>query len=116
MSAVSSVVSALEPRFVGEEMIAMIRIPRVCLILVVTALLVLMVAPIAGARTVSSPSAHPSESGWIGAALHWVEGLVGIHHPAASGHRGTKPVTTKAEEDAIIGTCIDPMGRPKPCY
>jgi hypothetical protein len=96
-------------------MIAMIRIPRVCLVLVVTALLVLMMAPVAGARTVSSPSAHTSESGWVGAALQWVGELVGIHHPAPSGHRGTKQVTTKLEE-VITGTCIDPMGRPRPCY
>lgn len=93
----------------------MIRIPRVYLVLVVTALLVLMMAPVAGARTVSSPSAHPSESGWIGAALHWVEDLVGIRHPAPQGHRGTKPATAKTEE-VINGSCIDPVGRPRPCY
>jgi hypothetical protein len=98
-------------------MIAMSRIPRVCLVFVVIVLLALLVVPMAGARTVSSPSIHPSDGGWVGAALRWVEGLAGLDRPAAqSNHRGAKkPVTAKSSE-AVTGTCIDPMGRPRPCF
>jgi hypothetical protein len=100
-------------------MIAMTRIPRVCLVFVVIVLLALLVAPMAGARTVSSPSIHPSDGGWAGAALRWVEDLTGLHRPGHPGHRGTKPaVTTKdtSSTDGVTGTCIDPMGRPRPCF
>jgi hypothetical protein len=109
----------LEPRFVGEEMIAMIRVPRVRLVFVVIVLLASLVVPVAGARTVSSPSIHPAGGGWAGAALRWVEDLTGFHRPAPPGHHGAKPaVTTKDESStsAITGNCIDPMGRPRPCF
>jgi hypothetical protein len=100
-------------------MIAMIRVPRVCLVFVVIVLLALLVAPVAGARTVSSPSIHPADGGWVGAALRWVEDLTGLHRPAHPGHRGTKPAVPTKEEsgaNAINGNCIDPMGRPRPCF
>jgi hypothetical protein len=90
----------------------MIRIPRVCLVLVVTALFVLMMAPIAGARTVSSPSAHTSESGWIGAALHWVEDLAGLR---SHGHRGPSVHRKDGTMQTNGGPCIDPFGRPTQC-
>lgn len=96
----------------------MIRVPRVCLVFVVIALLALLMAPVAGARTVSSPSVHPAaDGGWVGAALRWVEDLAGLHRQAP-GHRGTKPVSTKetSTTDGVTGTCIDPMGRPRPCF
>ncbi|MFL6259461.1 MAG: hypothetical protein ACJ76Y_07100 [Thermoanaerobaculia bacterium] len=94
----------------------MIRTPRVCLVFVVIVLLALLVVPMAGARTVSSSSIHSADGGWVGAALRWVESLTGLDRPAHSNHRGTKrPVTTKTE-DSITGTCIDPMGRPRPCF
>lgn len=97
----------------------MIRVPRVCLVFVVIVLLALLVVPMAGARTVSSPSIHPSDGGWVGTALRWVEDLTGLHRPAQQGHRGTKPgVSTKdtSSTNSITGTCIDPMGRPRPCF
>jgi hypothetical protein len=97
-------------------MIAMIRVPRVRLVFVVVALFALLMAPMAGARTVSSPSVHSTGGGWAGTALRWVEDLTGLSRPAHPGHRGTKaPATSKADE-AINGTCIDPMGRPHPCF
>ena len=106
----------LEPRFDGEEMIAMIRIPRVCLVFVVTALLALLVVPMAGARAVSSPSVHAADGGWVGAALRWVEDLAGLRRPGHPDHRGTKPPVNAKSEEAVTGTCIDPMGRPRPCF
>ena len=96
----------------------MIRIPRVCRVFGVIALLALLVVPMASARTVSSSSVHSADGGWIGAAVRWVGNLTGLSGPAAhSSHRGItkKPVNAKAE-DSITGTCIDPMGRPRPCF
>ncbi len=91
----------------------MTRIPRVCLVLVVTALLALLTAPIAGARTLSTPPAH--ETGWLGTALHWVESLIGQR---PHGHRGPsihpKDDTTNSSYQPAGGTCVDPTGRPKP--
>jgi hypothetical protein len=90
----------------------MTRVPRVCLVLVVTALLTLLTAPVAGARAVSAPPAH--ETGWLGAALHWVEDLIGLR---SHGHRG--PSVHQKEDAAAMqpssGSCIDPFGRPRPC-
>ena len=90
-----------------------------CRILVVASLLVLTAVPMASARTVESPSVSRAQAGdWFGATLRWVEDLVGLRRP---GHRPEQsgpqtPPNTKAENSAAIGgTCIDPMGRPKPC-
>ncbi|HEY2292267.1 MAG TPA: hypothetical protein VGM86_16330 [Thermoanaerobaculia bacterium] len=88
----------------------MIRIPRVCLVLVVTALLALLTAPVVGARTVSAPPAH--ETGWLGAALHWVQNLVGQR---SHGHRGPSVQRKDGTYQPAGGTCIDPVGgRPLP--
>ena len=86
----------------------MIRVPRVCLVFVVTALLALLMAPVAGARVVSAPPAH--ETDWLGAALHWVEDLIGQR---SHGHR-RPPVHQKDGSGGISQpagrTCIDPTG------
>src|SRR5262245_56385660 len=97
-------------------MIAMFRVPRVCLVFVVTALFALSMAPVAGARTVSSPPAQPSERGWLGAALHWVEDLVGRR---SHGHRGHGPAVQQKDGSGGTsyptgGSCVDPVGRPNP--
>jgi len=98
-------------------MIAMTRIPRVCLVFVVTALLALLMAPVAGARTVSSPPAHLSASGWLGAALHWVEDLAGVRPHSHRGHGSS--VQQKDGSGGISypngGNCIDPQGHPRLC-
>jgi len=90
----------------------MTRMPRVRPILVVAALLVLIVVPMAGARTVDSPSVHPAGDSWIGAALYWVESLIGPRHPD---HSGSKVPHTKA--DTVTqpqgSGCIDPTGHPR---
>lgn len=96
------------------------RIPRVRLVLVVAALLALLVVPMAGAWTLSSPSGHSADGSWIGAALRWVEDAVGLR-PVHHGHSGTgKPVNTKDDEPAAAhpnsGGCIDPIGRTRPCF
>lgn len=89
----------------------MIRVPRVCLVLVVIALLALLVVPVAGARTLSSPPAHNSESGWLSAAFHWMEDLVGLR---SHGHR---PPSVHRKDIILYpngGSCINPDGRPNP--
>jgi hypothetical protein len=90
----------------------MSRVPRFCLVFAVTALLALLMAPVAGARTVSSPPAQLSERGWLGAALHWAEDLVGLR---SHGHRGPS-VHRKdgSTSQPTGGSCIDPTGRPSP--
>lgn len=88
-------------------------------ILVFTALLALIVVPMAGARTAGAPSVHPADDGWIGTALRWVEDLAGLRSPAGP-HHGRfghqTPPNTKTESAATSGPCIDPMGHPRPCY
>jgi len=92
-------------------MIAMFRIPRTRSILVLAVLLALLVAPIAGARTLSSQPAHPADGGWSGVVQHWVGALLGLSHPNHHRRSGTKVPNTK---EAAGGSCINPDGRPNP--
>ena len=94
----------------------MIRIPRVRLSLVLAALVILLVVPMAGARTLGAPSIHSAGGGWLGAALAWVQGLAGVHQAA---HRHGHPGSLPNQKDGTImqpsgGGCIGPDGRPKP--
>jgi hypothetical protein len=110
----------LEPRFAGEEMIAMSRIPRVRLILVVTALLALLIVPMAGARTAGSASVRPADSDWIGGVLSWVQTLVGLRQTDHHSRSGPQSPLNQKETSTINttqgGGCISPDGRPRPCY
>lgn len=86
----------------------MTRIPRVCLVLVVAALLALLTAPVAGARTVSAPPAH--QTGWLGATLHWMEDLIGLR---SHGHHGPSihlKDSSGGTAQPAGRTCIDPTG------
>lgn len=100
----------LGPRFDGEEMNAMTRVPRTRSIFVAAVLLALLVAPIAGARTLSSQPAHPADGGWSGAIQHWVGALLGLSHPNHHRHPGTQVPNTKDTLQPSGGTCIDPTG------
>jgi hypothetical protein len=96
-------------------MIAMIRMPRVRLSLVLAALVILLVVPMVGARTLNPPSIYSAAGGWLGAALTWVEGFAGLTHRGHTGsqmplHRKDDPTTNKPAG----GGCIGPDGRPKP--
>jgi hypothetical protein len=96
-------------------MIAMIHIPRVRLSLVLAALAILLVVPMAGARSLGGPSMPSADAGWIGAALSWVSGLNlrANHH----GHSGKPARNTKDDTSTqrpAGGGCIGPDGRPKP--
>lgn len=100
----------------------MVRIPRVRLVLAVVTLLVLIAVPMAGARTLSAPSVHSADGGWLSAALRWAEDLVGFN-PAAlhHGHMGSQiPPNQKDDPEGYQpqgGSCVDPMGHPRPiCF
>jgi hypothetical protein len=100
----------------------MIRIPRVRLVLVVAALLVLIAVPTAGARTLlSTSSVHSAEGGWLGAALRWAGDLVGFNSSARPhGHTGSQVPPNQKDGQVLLqplgGPCIDPMGHPRPCF
>jgi hypothetical protein len=99
-------------------MMAMIRIPRVRLVLVLAALLALLVVPMVGARTLGSPALHSADGGWLGVALHWIAGIAGFdssirHH----GHSGPVPPNQKEDPQAMTpqgGGCVGPDGHIKP--
>jgi hypothetical protein len=93
-------------------MIAMIRISRVRLSLVIAALAILLVVPMAGARTLSSPSLHSADGGWLGAALRWAEGFAGFQAPVHHRHPGSQVPPNPKE--AAGGGCLVPDGHPKP--
>jgi hypothetical protein len=92
----------------------MTRNHRLPLILAMTVVLVLASVPLANARPLvfSQAIEERTVDGWFGAALRWLEGLVGrqgstskrASHPAESG---------QMEDDSVSGgSCIDPAGRP----
>ncbi len=95
----------------------MSRMPRMRLVLVAAALLALLVVPMAGARTVGSPSIHPAAGGWLGATLRWVEDLTGLRHPGhpnGQSGRQTPPNQKETVNTTQGGGCVDPFGRPRP--
>ena len=78
----------------------MTHIPRVRLILVLAALLALLVVPMAGARTLGSPSLHSADGGWLGAALRWARTMWTScrpprAHPEARFRRSRKTTTRR---------------------
>ena len=98
----------------------MSRMPRVRLVLVVTALLALLIVPMAGARTVGSASVRPAASDWVGGVLSWVQTLVGLRQAGHHGRSGPQsPLNQKETSTTNVvqgGGCISPDGRPRPCY
>jgi hypothetical protein len=98
-------------------MIAMSRMPRVRLVLVVAALFALLVVPMASARPLSSLSIHPVDGDWIGGVLSWAQQLVGLRQAGHHGHSGTRPPLNQKEETttnaAQGGGCVTPDGRPR---
>ena len=96
----------------------MARMPRMRLVLVVTALLALLIVPMASARPVSSPSLH-SVDGWFGTALRWVEDLAGLRHAGHHGRSGNQASLNQKDgtpppNSPQGGGCITPDGRPRP--
>jgi hypothetical protein len=95
---------------------------RTAIVAVVALTLVLLSVPAAHARPIerSGPSIEAG-SGWIDAALSWLSSLLPGSQPASS----DRPSSNVTAADGIpigglyrpmVGSCIDPEGRPKPCF
>jgi hypothetical protein len=99
----------------------MSRIPRICLVVALSFVL-LAAVPAAHARTLAKPASSNSVIGnWLDAALSWVGSFVtGTAHgqtvPGAkttsTGTSGSGSTTTMRP---MTGTCIDPGGVPYKC-
>ena len=90
--------------------------PRSLAVGVLSAALLIAAAPAAQARSfdrhlVSQPAS------WFDAALSWLsEQLVGAPHaPAARAPRTKSIPVSRPPAQPMTGSCIDPMGQPKPC-
>ena len=96
----------------------MTRIPRLRRLFTLAAVLALTVTPLASARPLESPTVHEADGGFVGAALRWVEDLVGFRRPApADRGQQPRPVAIPRKEGSSStngGSCIDPVGRPRP--
>jgi len=94
----------------------MTRIPRLQLILCILAIVVLVSAPLASAGPrETSWAAHRTDDGWFGAALSWLEDLIGLHGSAPG---RTSELPGPAQKSKLPGptgsSCLDPYGHPKP--
>ena len=84
------------------------RTPRFAIVLTLAS--VLLLAPMAGARTVEGPRTAPRvEAGWVDNALSWLEGLAGVRRSAPQA-----PKPRNASDKEAGGSCIDPQGNPRP--
>lgn len=95
----------------------MSRMPRIRLILVVTALLAVLAVPMASAHPASSPSLHSVDGGWLGSTLRWAAGVAGLRqpgHPNGQAGRKTPPNQKETVNTTQGGGCVDPFGRPRP--
>ena len=91
----------------------MTRISRCLLVIVLTAALALVSVPFVGARPLeTSQGGERTESGWIGAALGWLESLVKLHYSALSRHG--RATSMKDDATPTGGSCVDPEGHPRP--
>lgn len=88
---------------------------RICLVAAVVCSLMIVTAPGVHAlpRAESQPESR-AESGWLGAAFDWVQNLLGSGERAPV-QRGERPAANKGKYPTN-GACIDPLGRPRPCF
>lgn len=96
----------------------MTRIPRLRRLFALAAVLALTAVPLASARPLAAPAVHEADGGWLGTALQWVEDLVNLRgsNPAGpSRRRGQAVIPRKEGSGTNSGSCIDPVGRPRPC-
>lgn len=92
----------------------MIRIPRLLLVLGTLAALVLVSAPSASARPLAtSQVVERTVDGWLGAAVRWLEDLVGLQRPTSDRAAGSPGSNQKGGGGIPTGgSCIDPQGKP----
>jgi hypothetical protein len=92
--------------------------PRNAFVAVVALTLVLLSVPAVHARPIerSGPSIEAG-SGWMDAALSWLNSLLFGEQPASSDQpRSTfDALTLDGYQQPLSGGCIDPEGRPRPC-
>jgi hypothetical protein len=97
----------------------MSRMPRICLVIALSFVLLAATVPAAQARTLAkSQSSNSVISSWLNAALAWIGDFVaGAPHGQTA--RGTKTISTGISGDTTTGTarpmtgsCIDPSGTP----
>lgn len=85
------------------------------LALAAIAALVLSIAPAAYARTPEGAQASVrADAGWVGTALQWLGDLFGARRPAMTQSDRSTGGTTKTTYSPNGGSCIDPMGNPRP--
>lgn len=90
----------------------MTRMFRLPLVLVIAIVLTLASVPFASARPVATPQVvERAADGWIGAAVRWLEDLVGGQR-SSSGRAASSPASS--QKGATGSSCLDPYGHPKP--
>jgi hypothetical protein len=77
------------------------------------AVLALALSPMANALPANAGAVDRSESAWFETALRWVEDLAGVRRPT-SGRHGNDHGARKETKSSNGGSCIDPMGNPRP--
>lgn len=94
----------------------MTRITRLCPVLVIAVALALASVPIASAGPLTtSSSVGRTVDGWFGAAVRWLENLIGDH--SNPGRAASSPAPTQKDANtngATGGSCADPEGHPRP--
>lgn len=89
----------------------MTRIPRLCLILAMAAVLVLASVPFASARPLAtSRVVERTVDGWLGVAVRWLEDLVGRQRSASERTSGSAESNQKGGQTPTGGSCADPTG------
>jgi hypothetical protein len=94
----------------------MTRISRLSLVLVTLSILVLTSAPLASARPMAtSQVVERTVDGWFGAAVRWLDDLVGGHHSTTRAAGSPESAQKDGKLPGPTGSsCLDPTGHPKP--
>jgi hypothetical protein len=104
----------------------MSRIPRICLVLGLSFVLLAATVPAAHARTLTKPQSSNSIIGsWIDATLAWAANLVtgaphgqavhGAVHGSKLTYTSGSGTGTGGYAQPMTGSCIDPGGHPSSC-
>jgi hypothetical protein len=93
---------------------------RVVVVAVVLFSFAILCAPVAQARPLDGrPSVRVTQS-WLDAALAWMNSLLngsGADQPKSSVAASGIPIGSgEPITHPMTGSCIDPEGRPRPCY
>ena len=88
------------------------RLTRIFAAAVVTMTMLVITVPAAQARPLAKPqSVQLMDGDWIGAALSWLNQLLGVQRtPAPRNERQKDGVSTGTTGGGFTGSCIDPNG------